>query len=47
MWAEHAELVFGSHFFPKVRNTFEPEAKGLPFDQLDDLEHDERTGIWR
>jgi hypothetical protein len=47
MRAEHAALVFGSHFFPKVRNTFEPEAKGLPLDQLDDLEHDERTGIWR
>ena len=41
MRAEHAALVFGSHFFPKVRNTFEPEAEGLPFDQPGDLERDE------
>ena len=41
MRAEHAELVFGSHFFPKARSTFEPEAEGLPFDQPGDLERDE------
>jgi hypothetical protein len=41
MRAEHATLVFSPHFFPKVRDTFEPEAKGLPLDQLNDLERDE------
>jgi len=41
MRAEHTALVFGSHFFPKVRNTFEPDPKGLPLDQLGDLERDE------